>query len=143
MAGVAALAPIAAQAAGGLIDRLSFLDNLLGTDATEAANSAEQPPESKVPIDELSDELLQQFAARGVDLGTPVRLRLDLHGHVRVVEDHPDRVLIESLFDQSDELTSKFRAVATKLSQQLPDSGIAANDVTLVATPDGLSLDVG
>ncbi len=54
-------------------------------------------------------ELLE---AQGIDLGAGVQLQLDADGEIRVANDHPDKLFIESAIKNDPALANQFRKIA-------------------------------
>ena len=75
---------------------------------------------------ELADGLRERFAQLGIDLKSPLRLKQDGRDRVVVDGDHPDRVLIESIFRDDHELTKLFHEVADAANRgrEATDSGV-------------------
>lgn len=121
------LLPIAGAAVPALervIDRvaegLSFLDVLHqaeSSEATAAVDEAETSANLEQDFAKLVNRLRQRFAELGIDLVTPVHLKQDERDRVVVDGDHPDRVLIESIFAGDDELASLFKQIAAAVAK--------------------------
>ena len=60
----------------------------------------------------FNDRLGSLFRAAGIDTAQPIDLRSDSQGHVRVVNDHPDKEKIEALFADDPELANQFRGLS-------------------------------
>ena len=132
----AAVAPALAKVIDGAAQSLSFLDVLhkqaqdgavdgLADDAADAIQAAESSSLQQ-DVAELANRLRERFAQLGVDLTTPLRLKRDGRDRVVVDGDHPDRVLIEGIFGNDQELTKLFAAVAAAAHDgaAAADSGI-------------------
>lgn len=58
----------------------------------------------------------QLMSAQGLDLRSGVSLQTDANGEIRVSNDHPDKLFIESALKNNPELSDVFRKLATKSS---------------------------
>jgi len=116
-----ALKPVAERAIEGLTNGLSFLDilHLPDSEPTKVEPSG-APPTPPVDLAEFSKRLRERFAELGIDLKSPLRLKLDGRGGIMVDGDHPDRVVVESLFQTDQNLAEQFAAVATFATSQQP-----------------------
>jgi hypothetical protein len=64
----------------------------------------------------LGKELLGRMRAAGVDTSRPIDLEPDTSGHVRVVNDHPDKAKIEAVFEADEKLANEFRLLSNTAS---------------------------
>ena len=104
-----ALSVVADRAIDAVREGLSFLDVLQQGPETEAALPT---PETRVDRTKLLESLREHFQRLGINTAIPVHLKPNGDGGVIVDGEHPDRVLIESLFNTNNELTTRFTAVA-------------------------------
>jgi hypothetical protein len=133
------LLPIAGTALGVVADRaidavkegLSFLDVLRDAPASETEAPQASTP---APVDPsgLIASLREHFARLGIDLSNPVPLKQDGQGGVIVDGEHPNRVLIESLFNTHGELTEQFHALAIALAEEAGNNEYDSEDFRLV-----------
>lgn len=109
----AAIAPVLGKVIGGVTGGLSFIE-ALNKQEPDGAVAVEATESSTLQQDfaDLADRLRERFTQLGIDLSTPLRLKHDGRDRVVVDGDHPDRVLIESIFGNDEELTNLFAAVA-------------------------------
>lgn len=110
----AAVAPVLGKVIDGVAEGISFLD-VLHTQAEDGVDEAGEATDSNTlqqNIAELADRLRERFTQLGIDLSTPLRLKQDGRDRVVVDGDHPDRVLIESIFGNDEELMDLFKGVA-------------------------------
>lgn len=110
-----ALTVVADRAIDAVKGGLSFLDVLRQQPNTEAASPK---PVAHTDPTQLLEGLLEHFQRLGINTDAPVRLKSDGDGGVIIDGEHPDRVLIESLFNSHDELTAQFRELATAAVEQ-------------------------
>jgi hypothetical protein len=110
----AAIAPLMVKAIEGVAESLSFLDVLHGQEQASAADAvqAAEPQTLQQDLAELADRLRERFSRFGIDLTPPLRLKQDQRDRVVLDGDHPDRVLVESVFGNDDELTNLFNTIA-------------------------------
>ncbi|MBI2480253.1 MAG: hypothetical protein HYV60_16955 [Planctomycetia bacterium] len=108
----AAIAPVLERVIGGVTGGVSFLDVLQTQESGAEAVEATASNTLQQDFAELTDRLRERFSQLGIDLKTPLRLKQDGHDRVVVDGEHPDRVLIESIFGTDEELTKLFNAVA-------------------------------
>lgn len=110
----AAIAPVLEKVFDGVTDGLSFFDVLHQQEQTGKVDAVQAAESSTLQHDfvELADRLRERFAQLGIDLTTPLRLKQDGRDRVVVDGDHPDRVLVESILDNDEELTNLFNEVA-------------------------------
>ena len=89
---------------------------------------------------QLAEQLREKFAQLGIDLSAPLRLKQDGRDRVVVDGDHPDRVLIESIIGNDDELANLFNEVAEAASkrQQQTGSGITQDFRFVLGQSDAL-----
>lgn len=124
----AAIAPVLGQVVNSVTEGLSFLDVMHTQEQPGATEPVEASKANTLQQDivELTDRLRERFAQLGIDLTTPLRLKQDGRDGVVVDGEHPDRVLIESIFGNDEELTSQFNAVAASATEgsDATDSGI-------------------
>ncbi len=134
----AAIAPVLGKVIDGVAEGLSFLDVLHQQEQASEADAVQAAGPSTLQHDfaELADRLRERFAQLGIDLTMPLRLKQDGRDRVIVDGDHPDRVLIESVFRDDEELTNLFNEVADAAARERAetDSGIA-RDFRLVLNP--------
>ena len=136
----AAIAPIVGKAIDEVTDGLSFLATLHRQEQAAAANAGQTDQSSSLESDfvKLTNQLRERLASFGVDLTTPVRLKQDERNRVVVDGNHPDRVLIESIFGNDDELTNLFQQVADAASQaQREKTSEITGDFRFVIEPTG------
>lgn len=112
-----ALSIVADRAIDAVKDGLSFLDVL----RQQPENDEAAAPVAKVDPADLIAKLQEHFKRLGVDVASPVHLKQDGRGRVIVDDAHPDRVLIESLFNSDADLTQAFNAVAIAAVKQGTD----------------------
>ena len=124
----AAIAPALEKVIEGVTEGLSFLDALHKQDHVDEANTGQAADTNNLQLDftQLKDRLRERFTQLGIDLTTPLRLKQDGRDRVVVDGDHPDRVLVESIFGNDEELTDLFQAVANSAisDRGKTDSGI-------------------
>lgn len=110
----AAFAPMLGKVIEGVTEGLSFLDVLHEQEQAGEADAVQAAEPSTLQDDlvELADRLREKFAQLGIDLATPLRLKQEGRDRVVVDGDHPDRVLVESIFRDDQELTKLFSKVA-------------------------------
>lgn len=142
LAAGAAIAPALGKVIAGVTEGLSFLD-VLQLDKQESALEAVGTKESSTlaaDIAELADRLRERFAQLGIDLTTPLRLKQDGRDRVVVDGEHPDRVLIESIFGNDEELTKLFATVAESATEagDAADTGITREFRFVLGQSDGL-----
>ncbi|HUG69717.1 MAG TPA: hypothetical protein VMM76_18340 [Pirellulaceae bacterium] len=115
----AAIAPVLGKVIGGVTGGLSFIEALHNQEPDSAADAVEATESSTLQQDfaDLADRLRERFTQFGIDLSTPLRLKHDGRDRVVVDGDHPDRVLIESIFGNDEELTNLFAAVAASANE--------------------------
>jgi hypothetical protein len=138
----AAIAPVLGKVIDGVSEGLSFLDVLHKQEQvreTDAAHAAE-PSTPQHDFVELADRLRERFAQFGIDLATPLRLKQNGRDRVVVDGDHPDRVLVESIFRDDKELTELFHEVADSAARGRAeaDSGITKDFHFVLAATDAL-----
>lgn len=121
----AAIAPMMAKAIEGVAEGLSFLDVLHGQEQASAADAvqAAEPQTLQQDLAELAERLRERFSQLGIDLTTPLRLKQDQRDRVVLDGDHPDRVLVESVFGNDDELTNLFNTIADSAAGQRRQTG--------------------
>ncbi|MDA1052561.1 MAG: hypothetical protein O3C40_19055 [Planctomycetota bacterium] len=121
----AAIAPVLGKVIDGVTEGLSFLDVLHEQEQNAATDSVEaaEPDAFQHDFIELADRLRERFSQLGIDLSTPLRLKQDGRERVVVDGDHPDRVLIESVFRADEELTNLFTAVADSAAGSRRETG--------------------
>jgi hypothetical protein len=121
----ATIAPVLGKVIDGVTEGLSFLDVLHKQEQADSVDTVEATESSTLQQDfvDLADRLRERFTQFGIDLSTPLRLKQDGRDRVVVDGDHPDRVLIESIFGNDEELTNLFAAVAASAN----DGGDASN----------------
>ena len=133
------LIPIAGSALGIVADRaidavkegLSFLDVLRDAPDVES-QAAQAPAAASVDPSDLIASLREHFARLGIDLSRPVPLKQDGQGGVIVDGEHPDRVLIESLFHTHSRLTEQFNTLSVALAEQSGENEFDSEDFRLV-----------
>lgn len=133
------LSPIAGFAAGALGAKTlksafdggkSFLQSLAKTDSDQptvptteeltALESLRQKLRSQ--LDQFQQTLLRRFQTAGVDTSQPISLTADSFGDVVETSSHPDRDIIDKLFQDDPVLAAKFRELssdAARLQQTL------------------------
>lgn len=114
--GGAAQAPGAANPLAGLTQLLksSLASSPLGLDRENGVDS----------IAAQTQRLKQQFQAafrkllddQGIELGGGVSLQVGAHGDIRVANDHPDKLFIESALKNDPELSNLFRKISANSS---------------------------
>ncbi len=92
----------AARGAAGLRESLSSLMSSFGKYQAKFAA--------------FGDELGNKFRAAGVDTGTPVDLRVDDEGRIRVPHAHPDKDGIEKIFAGDSDFANRFRGISAASS---------------------------
>ena len=138
----AAVAPVLGKVIDGVTEGFSFLD-VLHTQTEDSVDEVGEATESNAlqqNIAELADRLRERFAQLGIDLSTPLRLKQDGRDRVVVDGDHPDRVLIESIFGNDEELTDLFESVAQQAAnlEEENDSGITKEFRFVLGQSDAL-----
>ena len=108
------VAPVVGKVVERVAEGLSFLDVLHGQDDNAAATPPSRAVVNALDGDfaELSDRLRERLSSLGIDVTRPIRLKQDIRDRIVVDDDHPDRVLIESIFSNDEELANLFNAVA-------------------------------
>lgn len=138
----AALVPALERVIDGVTEGLSFLDVLHKQAPLEKSSDAEAIDAKALQQDfvQLAEQLREKFAQFGIDLSAPVRLKHDGRNRIVVDGDHPERVLIESIIGNDEELTSLFNNVAAAASEreQQNDSGITRDFRFVLGQADAL-----
>lgn len=138
----AAIAPVLEKVFDKVTNGLSFLDVLNEPEQIGEADTVQAAKSNTLQHDfvELADRLRERFAQLGIDPTTPIRLKQDGRDRVVVDGDHPDRVLVESIFGNDEELTNLFNAVADSASSNRneSDSGITKEFRFVVSQTDAL-----
>jgi len=141
LAGVA-IAPVLGKVIDGVAEGLSFLDVLHKQDQVGETDDVQttEPSTPQNDFVELADRLRERFAQFGIDLTTPLRLKQDGRDRVVVDGDHPDRVLVESIFRDDKELTELFNEVADSAARGRAeaDSGITKDFHLVLGSTDAL-----
>lgn len=121
-----ALPALMAQAVAPLASAVSFLDQLRDAIANEEPLSATIETTDPLvsagqPVDieaaEFAQELRARLTAMGIDFSVPLRLKSDGRD-VTVDGDHPDRVLVESLFAHDLQLAKRFHALVSAATHE-------------------------
>jgi hypothetical protein len=144
-------APSAANAAGSLLERAfngvaepfaMMLDAaaqvLAGEDeaATESADAGSYLNQLQV---QLAGEIEKALSAAGVELTEPLTLRISpTDGNVEVVDDHPQRALIESALADESDLAEQLAELLV-LRQALDARDEENDNKVLFGEPDSLS----
>jgi hypothetical protein len=84
------------------------------------------PGEVSALMRDFASAFSQLLSQHGLASGSPVRLRLDDQGDVKVAGDHPRGLAIENLLAKSPSLTELFRAIAAKATAHKKDEEFAA-----------------
>ena len=138
----AAIAPLLEKVIDGVAESLSFLDVLHKQEQDGEADAVQAAESRTLQRDfvELSDRLRERFAQLGIDLTTPLRLKQEGRDRVVVDGDHPDRVLVESIFGNDEELKNLFNAVAASAARgrDETDSGITKEFRFVLSQADAL-----
>lgn len=114
-----ALGVIAGRTIDAVKDGLSFLD-VLRQDAADGETTEQAAPPNADP-NQLVALLQEHFSRLGIGTSVPVHLKQDGRGGVIVDQDHPDRVLIEGLFNSDEELTDLFNGLAAAIAEEAPE----------------------
>ena len=107
----AAVAPTISSVVDSATESLSFLDILHEAPREDETDKVQEDASTTLDRDfaELAERLRERFAQIGIDLTTPIRLKQSGRDRVVVDGDHPDRVLIESVFTNNEDLANLFR----------------------------------
>lgn len=139
----AALAPVLGKVIDGVAEGLSFLEVLHNQESDSVADAvqAAEPSTLQDDLAEFADRLRETFARLGIDLTTPLRLKQDGRDRIIVDGDHPDRVLIESIFRDDEELTNLFNQVAESAvrGRAETDSGLTKDFHLVLSQTDALT----
>jgi hypothetical protein len=140
----AALVPAVGKVIEGISESLSFLDVMQQQESSNQIESASATEPSTLNSDlaTLVERLRERFAKLGIDLSTSVQLKPDGRDGVTVDGDHPDRVLIESIFGSDEELTGLFNSVANSATQEQESKTSAiTRQFRLALTPNAASIE--
>ncbi len=139
----AVLKPIADRALDGLASGLSFLETLRQSGSNHIpAIEQDVIGTREFHVAAFQDQFRHRLALLGIDASTPIRLKQNGSGGVLVDGDHPDRVLIESLFSEDEELTELFNTLATiAAGEQRLDKNYSAEDFWLEI--DHVDIEIG
>ncbi len=138
----AAIAPVLERVIDNVAEGFSFLDVLHKLEPAEQSSDAEAVDADALQQDfvQLAEQLREKFAQFGIDLSAPLRLKQDGRDRVVVDGDHPDRVLIESIIGNDEELANLFDDVAeaANKSQKQTGSGITQDFRFVLSQSDAL-----
>lgn len=123
----AVIAPVLGRVIENVSEGLSFLNVLHKQEQNGEAEEvrAAEARSLEADLTDLADQLRERFAQLGIDLSPPLRLKQDGHDRIVVDGNHPDRVLIESIFGSDDQLASLFHEVAEAATNSRQKSGPA------------------